>query len=339
MDQQTLPVVYADESSSTGNNLLDQSQPVFVEAAVHLSDDLAREILDEVKLVLPVTHGEPKYTSLAKTHVGREALLRAFSHLPTGHVWTYVANKRFMVVTKLVDVLIEQMVHETTGLNMYEDGSAIALANLYFYVGPTLGDGDAFEKVLQTFIDATRSRSRASVDDLFDALATYQASSTEDWRETVRLLEFAREQAEDIVAHIASGTATDLLDPAIPSLAVICDAVAKALGDFRLVHDDCKVIDRNAPSLMNLHKMPDPAHPGQMSPNLKIASVSFSDSKAAPQLQIADWVAGATRQWAASTATGKNDPFPVRLESVVKPWVLGAIWPDASILESLSERG
>jgi hypothetical protein len=43
-----LPVVYADQSNNTGENLRDEDQPVFTVAGVHLDDDRANDIVKAV---------------------------------------------------------------------------------------------------------------------------------------------------------------------------------------------------------------------------------------------------------------------------------------------------
>ena len=101
------PKVYFDESNSTGENLLDPSQPVFSLAAVNVQNDLAAELVYDVISQLPPGHGEPKYTALAKTGHGRAALLECFKRLPSDGVRFYVAHKQFMVESKMVDLLIE----------------------------------------------------------------------------------------------------------------------------------------------------------------------------------------------------------------------------------------
>jgi hypothetical protein len=77
-----------------------------------------------------------------------------------------------------------------------------------------------------------------------------------------------------------------------------------------------------------LHWLPDPAQPGRMMKRLPVTSVAFSDSTEAPQLRIADWAAGAVRQWATSSVTTEPDPFTERLEPLAKRWTAGGIWPD-----------
>jgi hypothetical protein len=306
------PTVYADESSSTGENLLDRAQPVFCAAAVHLDDSLARQIVDDVKAQLPPTHGEPKYTALSQTGTGRDALIDAFNTLADEDILAFIAHKRFMVVTKMVDILVEEVAHET-GFNLYDRDAALALANLYHLSGPVLGEANAYDRMLQTFVDAVRRRSRASAADLFSAISAYRATTKPPLTEWAELLEHTRAQADDIIRRIASGEPRDVLDPAIPCLAVVCGETGKIVGDFALVHDESKAVAQGSVFLQYLHWLPDPARPGRMMERLPVTSVAFSDSTAAPQLQRADWAAGAVRQWATNLVTSKPDPFAERL--------------------------
>lgn len=323
------PTVYADESNSTGENLLDPAQPVFCAAAVHVDDDLARRIVDDVKSQLPRAHGEPKYTSLSKTDNGRSVLLAAFDSLTGETILAYVAHKRFMVTIKMVDMLVEQLAHET-GYNMYADGAAVALANLLHAGGGLMGDADAYDRLLHTFVDAARRRSRASADDLFAAISAYQVTTRPEFSDVSEVLMYTRAQADDIIATIASGGLLDALDPAVPCLAALCHEMGQILGDFALVHDESKTISRHADQLLTVHELPDPTRPGQLMQSLPMTCITFSDSSAVPQLQIADWAAGAVRQRTTHLATGLPDPFAQKLETVVEPWLSGAIWPDLS---------
>jgi len=326
-----LPVVYADESSNSGQNLLDPRQPVFTLAGVHLPDELAASIVDEVRSQLPATQGEPKYGSLTRSSGGRRALRRAFETMPEGSVRSYLIDKRFMVVTKLVDVLMEPLA-DADGLNLYEDQGGLALAELLRMAGPVLGDAAAFHQMLQAFVDWVRQR--VATDDFFTAIAAYKASIPEehtDFAGWIELLENCREVADETAADLATGEQRDILDPAVPALYCLCTSFGEGVGRFRLVHDTSKVIDRNATLLRMVHLLPDLSRPGRFNDPLPAVQIDFADSTSRPQLQIADWAAGAVRQWAAHLAIGGGDRFSEELADVVKPWVVGAVWPAGTV--------
>lgn len=322
------PVVYFDETGNSGQNLLDPGQPIFTLAGVHLPDDVAAAIVAEVRSQLPATQGEPKYGSLAKATRGREALVRAFEQLPADNVQAMVVLKPFLVVTKMVDLLVEPLAHRT-GFNLYEDKQGLALADLLQVCGPVFGTPEAYNRMLQAFVDWIRQR--VSTDDLYEAIAAFKATVTHaGFAEWIDLLEICRPIADETAEDIASGEMEDVLDPAVPVLYRVCPAFADSIGRFRLVHDSSKVVDRWTATLRTVHFFPNPAEPGEYMEEMPVSRIDFADSKAHPQLQLADWTAGAVRQWATAVMAGSAEPFGTRLEPLVKPWVIDTIWPDST---------
>lgn len=319
------PTVFADESNNTGNNLLDANQPVFCSAGVCLTDELAMFLVEDVSKGLPRTQREPKYSSLSKTGRGREALTWAFSHLPPTTTRAYVADKRFMVVTKMVDLLVEPLAY-ADGFNLYTRGEAHRLASTIHFYGPVLGDPGKYEKMLQAFVYWARQLCEAET--LFAAISDYRESVMKPWfAELVGTLEMPlrhRAWTPDLIACMRS---MDVLDPAVPATVCLCTDFGASLGRFRLVHDSSKVVDRHAWVLARLPALPDPSDIGRSTVDLPVAAVEFADSTAFPQLQLADWAAGAVRQWATHKATGRADAFASRLAPVIIPWLIGGIWP------------
>ncbi|MEU9165813.1 DUF3800 domain-containing protein [Streptomyces sp. NPDC048424] len=321
-------VVYVDESANSGQNLLDVHQPVFTVAGVHLPDDLADAIVDEVRAQLPANVKEPKYSSLAGSSGGRKALMRAFSRLPEGSVQTYLVHKRFMVITKLVDLLVEPRAY-ANGINLYEGKQSLRFAEALYLGGPVLGDAGAYERLLQIFVDWVRGR--VATDDLFEAIAALKASVQHTgFLRFVDELERCRDIADETATRFAAGHHKDEIDPAVTALYCLGLGFGESLGrHFRLVHDQSKVIDRNAVLLRTVHFFPDPARPGKFSRQLPVLGIEFADSETHQQLQLADWAAGATRQWAQHMAVGGGDRFSQELEAVARPWLIDGIWPPA----------
>ncbi|MFB7560105.1 DUF3800 domain-containing protein [Streptomyces brevispora] len=323
------PAIYVDESANSGQNLLDPAQPVFTLAGVHLPDELAGHIVDEVRTQLPPNLAEPKYTSLAKSSRGRKALVRAFGQLPEGSVRTFVVNKRFMIMTKLVDLLVEPLAH-ADGVNLYEGKELLGLAEMLHTCGTVFGNATAYDGLLQVFVHWIRQR--ATTDDLFAAIASFKtAVQHDDFVEWVELLEHCRGVADETAAEIASGRLKDTLDLAVPSLYALTFAFGSSLGrHFRLVHDNSKVISHNAALLRTIHMFPDPTRPGKFNRQMPVLEIQFADSTTHPQLQVADWVAGATRQWAQHLTGVGGDQFSRDLEAVARPWLVDGIWPPSA---------
>lgn len=327
MELQIPPTIYVDESNSTGENLLDPAQPVFTIGAICLDDDQATTLVNDVVHQLPKGHGEPKYSILARTRRGQESLLECLASLRSARPRFYVAHKRFMIAAKMVDLLIEPMAYDN-GYNMYEDGAAVGLANLLHSVGPVLGDKLAYERMLAAFVKALRWSRRATVDELFTAIDEYCDTASAEWRDTLSLFQASRGQAEWLIERGADGRFRDGLDPAIPCLVVLTYDMGQRLGPFRLVHDRSKSVARHALTLLNLDQIPNPARPGETLSSLPAVTIEFADSQAIPQLQLADWIAGAGRQWATYLVEHSVDPFAARLGPFVNNWLVGGVWPD-----------
>ncbi|GAA2064208.1 hypothetical protein GCM10009801_08660 [Streptomyces albiaxialis] len=315
-----------DETGNSGQNLLDPGQPIFALAGVHLKDETAADIVAEVCSRLPATQGEPKYGSLAKATRGREALLWAFAQLSVGSVRAMPVHKPFMVMTKMVDLLMEPLA-AVTGFNLYEGQQHLALADMMHVCGTAgLGDKAAYDRMLLTFVDWVRQRT--STDDLFGAIEAFrQTVKHEGMAGFFEMLEHCRPFADEMASEIASGETRDVLDPAVPVLYRLCLNFGASIGRFRVVHDSSKVVHQWVVPLRTAHLFPDPANPGGFMQQLPVSQINFADSKAHPQLQLADWAAGALRQWAADKAAGGGDPFAERLEPLVEPWKIDMIWP------------
>lgn len=320
-----IQAVYADESGSTGENLLDPAQPVFVTAAVHLDDDVANSILGRLVAALP-GWGEPKYTSLIRSSAGRAALVEALIAVPPDSVYSYPVDKRFMTAAKMVDLLIEPMMFKA-GYNMYADGSAKAMAHLLHVTGPVLGDRPLYDDMLSAFARTVRKNSTQTVEELYDAITAYIDSTNARLSPVAELLVASRAEADELVQEIAVGMYDDLLEPAIPAVPAICFAVASRIGPFRLVHDNLKPLARHSVEIIQQHLLPDPARPGDRLPPLPITSMEFSDSTTHAQLQLADWVAGATRQVLSRKIDDKPDALADTVGPIVLPWVVDALWP------------
>jgi hypothetical protein len=126
--------LYFDESGFTGYNLLDPLQPIFAIASADIAEDQAREILRDS---FPRYRGtEFKFSNIWGSN-SRAGLLRFAAHLERLRdlAFIYMADKRFAVLTKIVDFLIEPYVTDG-GYDFYADGFCWKYVN-YIYFGLT----------------------------------------------------------------------------------------------------------------------------------------------------------------------------------------------------------
>ncbi|MGD9714199.1 MAG: DUF3800 domain-containing protein [Thermomicrobiales bacterium] len=126
--------IYCDESGFTGYNLLDPAQPIFVIASADVSEPRAEEILQHS---FPRYQGaEFKFSSIWRSK-SRAGLLTFASYLRafTDTSFIYMIDKRFAVLTKLIDMLVEPFITDA-GYDFYDDGFCWKYCN-YVHFGLT----------------------------------------------------------------------------------------------------------------------------------------------------------------------------------------------------------
>lgn len=126
--------IYFDESGFTGYNLLDPSQPVFSVASADIVESESEAIL---RTSFPRYRGKEFHFSKIWRSSQKENLRRYCSYLPEfadlSHC--YATNKRFAVLTKMMDFLVEPTVTDA-GFDFYDEGFCWKYSN-YVYFGLT----------------------------------------------------------------------------------------------------------------------------------------------------------------------------------------------------------
>src|SRR5687767_15017916 len=99
--------VAMDEAGNTGENLLDETQPVFALAGVHIATDHAQAA---VAAALARAGGvELKFSRLRRSAAGPRNILQLLSDadLHPANCAIVVAHKPWMLASKLIDELVE----------------------------------------------------------------------------------------------------------------------------------------------------------------------------------------------------------------------------------------
>ena len=130
-----MSIIYYDESGNSGEKLTDKDQPFFVLASNDFSKAEAIALLDHVSLNQSF---EPKFSNLKKTASGVKKLTQLFAdpRLNKTRVVIDVFHKRFMVITKMVDLIAETVIHNIGG-DLFQQGANIAMSNMLYYCMPT----------------------------------------------------------------------------------------------------------------------------------------------------------------------------------------------------------
>lgn len=285
--------LFCDESGNTGVDLLNADQPLFALASTNLDSERAAEL---VRPLLRQNQVEAKYTKLQRSRDGQAALLQFFASpdLTPETAKALVADKRYYLITQLVDKLIEPTVYEN-GLDLYDGDGHVGLVNVWYYAGPMIFPDGAWEKVLRAFLRTIRERNTPAYAGFDQTLrAAFLAAPLEN-RDIAAGLAISfgriREFLEPFPLH-AFDPAPDLFTMMINKW------MASGPGFFDVTHDQSKPLRRHEPFLRALMTPAGTRTIGygsrQAELPLKIRELDFADSVSHAPLQVADLIAGAT---------------------------------------------
>ncbi len=326
-----------DESGNTGEHLLSPEQPVFVLASASLTP----EQLSAAETALQsVGASEWKYSKFKR----KPGQLKKFLSLMEDPIFggdslkAYVIHKPFMIVAKFVD-LVHEPIARAYGIDLYERGGALAMANLFTSVLPVYLGETVFSDYLNSFSHCVRDGSMA-------ALAAFE-------RRTHEVKDILAEREPDLAASFAPVILAckhralwldhlnrTELDPLVPAYFILVDAWGQQLGErFIVIADESKTVAQEAPLLMKFadkdlaEKTIAGVGGSARYPLLaeKITTASSSESRA---IQIADLTAGAINHVFTSMAKRvKLDDTLSRIRDVMfaKHLLVGGMWPSTDV--------
>ena len=226
--------LYFDESGWTGFDLLNADQPIFAIASTDIGDEVAAEILADA---FPLYRGgEYKFSTLWRSPRNRQGFIRLAEHLANfeGHVFAWVTFKRFAVLTKIVDFIIEPMI-TARGWDFYTDGFCWKYANLIHSDMTARSTPQGYDRMLRTYQAFTRRPAREGLmafRDAILALPTDGSQTMASLKEVLVAGTDAFEQFHDI-EHFA---ASDELHVS-SMLASTTWWRRRFADDFEIVHD------------------------------------------------------------------------------------------------------
>lgn len=328
------PTIFLDESGNTGANLLDSAQPFFTMAGV----DLSREDAD--MLIALVGTNSPKevhFSSMKRRKSGQDALVRLLSHslISAANVKVGVYHKEFMVVTKIVDLLVEYMASKT-GFDLYENGCNIAMSNMLYYCMPTFCTEIVVKSMYIAFLSMIKDRDAQSISAFYQAVELMrEKSSSPKFGADLDMIAATRHFIDGALESLSKSD----LDPLSPCLFYQGVAWGKKYpGGFHLVHDESKTLKANKEILEEfMHWTKYEIEVGydrrKFSLPLKSKSLSFASSEDFPQIQVADVVASAFNFWARGVAAGEQeDPFFLALNKLdLHRLLINVVWPSLDV--------
>ena len=117
--------LFIDECGYTGEDLFNEDQPVFVLASFWLAEEYCVDL--KHKYFSKVKAKELKHSRLSRYPAQQNMVIDFLRDIAkeSDSVKFAIANKHYVLVTKIVDLLIEPMAYED-GLDFYQDGLNIA---------------------------------------------------------------------------------------------------------------------------------------------------------------------------------------------------------------------
>lgn len=326
--------IFLDESGNTGANLIDQQQPFFTMAGVNFSTIEAEQLLALVDSKSPK---EVHFSALKRRKSGQEGILRMLRHslINERNVKVCIHHKRFMVTTKIVDMLIEHMAHKT-GFDLYEDGANIALSNMLHCCMPAFCGQDFVDKMHKAFIEMIKNQDAESIEGFYASVDALKArSSSEQFTDDLDMISTTRHFIVGALNHVDRMN----LDPLIPWLFSQCLEWGKEYPEgFHVIHDESKTLGMEKILFEQFmdwttNEMEIGYDRRKFSLPLKGKSLSFATSQTYAQLQVADVVASAFSYWANGVYGGEiEDRFFQELEKLnFRNMIVGVLWPSLDV--------
>jgi hypothetical protein len=331
---QDLETVFIDECGYTGEDLLNREQPVFVLASVNLPESVCLEYKQEY--FSRIRSQELKHSRLCRRNAQQDMIIQFIKDLGgrSDSVFFDYSHKKYMLATKLVDLIIEKLAYDS-GIDFYEEGLNIAFSNLLYYMVPAALGEEYFDRFLMRFQKMCRLKTRKSFDDFFNMFNSL------DWPNEVDDLFTFLKAAEQIYGY----TILDMIGPNYLEVSGTCAFVIAGTWSHKL-GDEFVIYHDNSENMLRIKKgwdkLTSPSVPSALVGQdrrtlqfpLKVKETLIEDSKYWVGLQLADILAGALTRFLCWLINGKNpeDTYARNLSNVLLDSFSGhAIWPQTKV--------
>jgi len=329
--------IYIDECGFTGEDLFNTDQPIFTLAGLNLTEKICQELKD--KHFNKVQAIELKHSSLAKRARSQQMVIELINDLDFNYpksIKFAVVHKRYALVTKIVDILIETVAYED-GFDLYDRGANIAYSNMLFYLIKGLTSNNYFNEFLLSFQKMMRKRTKESYDNFFRPIFNNNFP-----KELDELLSIIKSFHIRIGFSELSKIPDNVLDLALSEALILMYEWKTDISESEniiLIHDrssnmaqDKDFWDKLVSPNLN-HKIVGYDR-RKMSYPIRIEKTYFENSKNFAGLQLADILAGAITRYFKWITNGKdeNDEYGKNL-SLNMPGSFGGhmIWPSPDV--------
>lgn len=283
--------IYVDDAGNTGSNLTDERRQYFVLSAVKFSE----EELDRIKNDIGYDR-EMHFFEMKKSIAGRGAIKKFLQHelIDDKHVYYAFTHKRFCIYAKMVDMLIEPVIHYVLRQDLYTQRRNMVLADCLYVFAENHPDKALIEKFRGTFERMMREPQIETAEDFYQVVIQLKGQTASRFSELLEYILMSRQ----ILDVVLTGDKTYSLDVTISSLLVLINYWHKKTGTYlNILTDNSKQIEAHENIINGLMSIPNKQEVGydsrkQLFP-LPITKLTMTDSKDCFGIQVADMVASA----------------------------------------------
>lgn len=280
---------------------------------------------------------ELHFKRMRRTERGRRQILEVLRNpaIASETVKVVRYHKSFMVTTKIVDMLVETLIH-SLGRNLYERGANLGLANMWHAVMPAFCGPDLFARLQATFVAMVRTPSDDTVAAFYETIERMmEASTNSDFLSDLRLL-LATHSILD--GDLLDGDVTSM-DPAIPAFFELATVWTTQLSDpFVILHDPSHPMIHQREALELMMSTTEPTTTigfDRRTTSFPIRASALrleTASEESPLLQVADIIAGAASHVFSTVARGQKDDFAdAILETRFGEVEVRGVWPTLKV--------
>lgn len=336
-EKNRIGTIYLDESGNTGHNLIDDEQLVFTLCGCNYSDKQAKKLIDVVNSKSPT---EVHFKNLKRRKSGQDGIIRLMSNslISKKHVKVELINKNYMVITKIVDILIETM-SKLSNIDLKKNGLNISLSNMQYYLLPEYCGEERFQFMLKQFVLMIKKQTKEAIESYYNSVLELKTNCTDNDVEVLVDLILVTKYIVD--KELVKFDKSEL-DPCIPAFMCLCSIWNGFYKNgFHIVHDDSKSINEQKKmfaKFMDLNQESTLIGYDRRKFTLPIKgrSLKFANSKESLQIQVADIIASSIAYWANGVLKKSNDYLFLELNklNLARLLIKDTVWPSQFITPS-----
>ncbi|WP_328855393.1 DUF3800 domain-containing protein [Microbispora hainanensis] len=293
-----------DESGWDGDQLHggDRSRYLVI-GSVAISDNDAAGIVETLRREARIQAPELKFAKsfTAQSHASRRQALKellAPKGPLEGRASVYVVDKHYFVVSKLIDLFVEERAHANS-VDIRNTGVVRQLARTLFEEGPRALGSSSFAHLLTTTVAFASKKNRdgqkVTVEEFFDVVdAAWARSYRRKVTDVLGLLRSTRSEASAYLRDLQEGRMAEALEPLVPCIVAAIRNWSERIGKLNVLADDQRALTDDQLDLMSA-ELRGLGHPDfrYLMTGVQLGELVRGQSKSHPSLQLADLISGA----------------------------------------------